>query len=369
MPLAWSSALMGNLFTWKISLSPGESDPCKITSKSIDEMAARNPGDATQQQINYQQIFQEMDRRYNQAQQSVHNLFDFAATLVDHQKELEAKNAKYKERFKQWTGDHARQSKSDVENITGTNRPSALERKYKDFCDHDRMDAVFALEKERIKGRRDEWNDNYSDQYIACIIFEESHHAAGSLKEYFLRSMGLILMSAPSIGEQYFEQENKGMHEVRFSINTSKPGSHRQSTTGQINQNSLKLIMKETTENCDVSALVQRTFISLGKNYQEKGAFQDYSKEFLGNPRLQKYVEECCKFAWKLVCHTPPYELEGNLGLQKNTLFNDASHQVCRGSTSSERSSRFIVAVIWPGLFRGSPRRVIQKTEVVLSDK
>ena len=98
MPLAWSSALMGNLFTWKISLSPGESDPCKITSKSIDEMAARNPGDATQQQINYQQIFQEMDRRYNQAQQSVHNLFDFAATLVDHQKELEAKNAKYKER-------------------------------------------------------------------------------------------------------------------------------------------------------------------------------------------------------------------------------------------------------------------------------
>ena len=67
---------------------------------------------------------------------------------------------------------HARQSESNVENITGTNRSSVLERKYKEFCDHERMDAVSALEEERTQKRRDKWAENYMDQYIACIIFE-----------------------------------------------------------------------------------------------------------------------------------------------------------------------------------------------------
>ena len=98
LPLAWSSALMGNFSTGKLSLFPRESDPSKVTPTAIDEMAAGIPGDDSEQHINYQQIFEEMNTSYNQAQHGVHNLFDFATSLLNHQRKLEAKNAKYKER-------------------------------------------------------------------------------------------------------------------------------------------------------------------------------------------------------------------------------------------------------------------------------
>ncbi|XP_068758561.1 uncharacterized protein [Montipora capricornis] len=350
---------MGNLLPRKISLSPGESDPSKITSKSIEGMAAGNTGDATEQQLNYQQISEEMARVYNQVQHGLQDFFKYATSSVAHQGMLEAKLAKCNHRLRRFAGDQARQGESKVENIASKNRPSVLESKYKEFCDHERMDAISALENERTGKGRDKWADMYMDQYIACIIFEEAYQAARLLKENFLRSMDLILMSAPSIGEQYFEQEHNGM---------SKTGSHQQSTISQIRENSLTLIMKETAENCDMSALVQRTVTSLCKS-QEKDQLNDYSKDLWLKPKLRKYVEQCCEYAWKLVCQNPPYEINGNLGLRNNNLFNEAIHQVSRDPTSSKGTPRYIYAVIWPGLFRGSPPRIIQKTEVVLSSE
>ncbi|XP_068714493.1 uncharacterized protein [Montipora foliosa] len=349
---------MGNLFPGKISLSPGESDSFKITSKSIEGMAAGNSGNATEQHLNYQKISDDMTRIYNQAQHDLQDFFNYATSSVAQQRLLEAELAKCKDRLRRFTVDQARQGnkESNVENIASTNRPSVLERKYKEFCDHERMDVISALENERTGKRRDPWAEMYMDQYIACIIFEEAYQAARLLKEHFLRSMELILMSAPSIGEQYFEQEHNGM---------SKTGSHQQSTISQIRENSLTLIMKETAENCDISALVQRTVTSLRKS-QEKDELNDYSKDLWLKPKLRKYVEQCCEYAWKLVCQNPPYEIHGNLGLRNNTLFNEAIHQVSRDSTSSKGTPRYIYAVIWPGLFRGSPPRVIQKFEVVL---
>ncbi|XP_068714494.1 uncharacterized protein [Montipora foliosa] len=312
---------MGNLFPGKISLSPGESDSFKITSKSIEGMAAGNSGNATEQHLNYQKISDDMTRIYNQAQHDLQDFFNYATSSVAQQRLLEAELAKCKDRLRRFTVDQARQGnkESNVENIASTNRPSVLERKYKEFCDHERMDVISALENERTGKRRDPWAEMYMDQYIACIIFEEAYQAARLLKEHFLRSMELILMSAPSIGEQYFEQEHNGM----------------------------------------------RTVTSLRKS-QEKDELNDYSKDLWLKPKLRKYVEQCCEYAWKLVCQNPPYEIHGNLGLRNNTLFNEAIHQVSRDSTSSKGTPRYIYAVIWPGLFRGSPPRVIQKFEVVL---
>ena len=42
--------------------------------------------------------------------------------------------------------------------------------------------------------------------------------------------------------------------EFHFAI---KPSAQKLSSLGQISENSLKMIMKETTENCDTEALVQ----------------------------------------------------------------------------------------------------------------
>ena len=98
---------------------------------------------------------------------------------------------------------------------------------------------------------------------------------------------------------------------------------------------------------------------------QEKGVLDEYSKaDFMENPKLKKYVEECCKYSWNLVCQTPPYEIEGNLsfGRQNNKAFDPAKHEV---SSYSKQDSPMIYAVIWPSLL-GPSKRVVRKAEVLL---
>lgn len=98
---------------------------------------------------------------------------------------------------------------------------------------------------------------------------------------------------------------------------------------------------------------------------KEKGVLDEYTKAgFMENPKLKKYVEECCKYSWNLVCQTPPYEIEGNLsfGRQNNKAFDPAKHEV---SSYSKQDSSTIYAVIWPCLL-GPSKRVIRKAEVLL---
>ena len=115
-------------------------------------------------------------------------------------------------------------------------------------------------------------------------------------------------------------------------------------------------------------SLKQNTMNALYKR-KDKGRFQDYKADFLSQLPLKTYVEKCCKYAWKLVCQTPPYLIEGNSFIRKaDSVFDPVAHQVCREFASSECNSGYIDAVVWPGLFEGSSYRVIRKTEVVLKD-
>ena len=83
----------------------------------------------------------------------------------------------YLTRIRRFTGDHARQNESHVENISSTNSPTALERRYEQFYDHERMDAVDAIENCRIQNQHgDKWAE-IEDKYTACLIFEVSEHS------------------------------------------------------------------------------------------------------------------------------------------------------------------------------------------------
>lgn len=73
--------------------------------------------------------------------------------------------------MRRFTEDHARVSETGNENISSSNRPSALEGKYEQFYDHERMDAIDCIESSRIKKERTKWTEA-DDQYVACIIFE-----------------------------------------------------------------------------------------------------------------------------------------------------------------------------------------------------
>lgn len=79
-------------------------------------------------------------------------------------------------RLRRFSEDHAaRQSESNVENINSTNRPSALERKYEQFYDHERMDAVDVIESLRLRQERSKWTE-LDDKLTACLIFEVNRH-------------------------------------------------------------------------------------------------------------------------------------------------------------------------------------------------
>lgn len=114
------------------------------------------------------------------------------------------------------------------------------------------------------------------------------------------------------------------------------------------------------------SSLKQRT-IEVLSNRQEQGSFQNYTRDLLTETAIITYVEKCCRYAWKLVCQTPPYVIEGQHNLATE-VFDKAIHQVSREYPSIEHSSGYILCVIWPGLFEGSSRRVIRKTEVILQN-
>ena len=106
------------------------------------------------------------------------------------------------------------------------------------------------------------------------------------------------------------------------------------------------------------------------RKHQEQGTFEAYSTEFLLKPQLKKYMEKCCKYAWKLVCQTPPYVIEGNYSMQSRNaiVFNEARHKPCNDFANSARTPKYVDWIIWPGLFEGSSGRVIRKTEVILHE-
>lgn len=357
-----------SLLTRKIASSSTESDPFEVSSALEQVMAESRPRDVARQQSNEPLIsIKEEIRRHSTSLQDVQEFLNRTGVILDRQSELESELKTCQERLKGFTRDHARQSESNVENISSANSPTMLERKYEQFYDHERMDAVEHIDVQRYN--RDKWSET-RDQYVACLIFEESFAAAQTLRNNFLQGISLIVTSAPGVGEQYSEAIKKKSKEFQFSVSTGKPGIHPRSLIGQISENSLKVIMKETAELCDIKVLVQRTLNSLQKR-QEGGDFQGYNQDFFLKSSLKKYIEKCCKYTWKLVCQTPPYIIAGNSSLKPEApvIFNPAIHQPSRESQSPERSSGYISWIVWPGLFDGEATRVIRKTEVMLSKR
>ncbi|XP_067024212.1 uncharacterized protein [Acropora muricata] len=322
------------------------------------EMAQRSPADNNQNSTT-REVFEMFNVSYVEAQRALQQFFDCGGFVFRHQTALDSEIEKCRERVARLSIEHARQGQANVENVASANRPSVLERKFGDFRDHERMDAVHALQ---ILLSNSKVRDQWTDKYVACMIFEHSYDAARSLKGQVLQGMNLLLMSAPAFGEQFSEQvKKKTTKEIHFSIDTSKAGSHEVGTCGAT-EDSLTVTLRETAGQCDVSSLVKRTLAAIS---QEKGVLHEYIKAgFMENPRLKKYVEECCKYSWNLVCQTPPYEIEGNLsfGRQNNKVFDPAKHEV---SSHSKQDSSIIHAVIWPCLL-GPSKRVIQKAEVLL---
>ena len=110
----------------------------------------------------------------------------------------------------------------------------------------------------------------------------------------------------------------------------------------------------------------QRTLNAL-KRQHEKRRFKDYTEDLLAKRAIQRYIEKCCRYAWKLVCQTPPYVIQGNSCVLKSDVFFDpVYHQVSREFASAEHNLGLIDIVVWPGLYEGTSGRVIRKTEVLL---
>jgi len=192
--------------TQKKPSSRKESDPSLASFDSDEGMAeGGKPKDASKQPVgNEPWISKDEMRRYSSALTDLQEFLSKGKNMLDRQRKLESELATCHERLRRLTGDHARQSESNVENISSTNSPSTLERNYEQFYDHERMDAVEAIENSRIHKKRDKWTE-IDDKTVACYIFEESFLEAQALRKSFLRGVSLILASAPAVGAQYSE--------------------------------------------------------------------------------------------------------------------------------------------------------------------
>lgn len=333
---------MGNYFNKKIlsSTSSGELDPLKASSK-LDVMAERNSSD-----IDKQQISEKINSAFSKIETGFREFYDFAPFLLNRQRELEADLKRAQDRLRQLTREHARQTELHTENISSTNRPSDLERKYEIFCAYERLDFTDFLRSVRLTNSKDERTEEYKDTYIACIIFERSYEAARSLRN--------AVLSTPLFGEQ---SEKGTITGVRVHIDKNSPI-----------RESLKVILKETAGDSnpyDVSSLAEKTLATISEQ-EAKDFFAGYDPKILGMENLQKYVKACCSYTWKLVCQTSPYQIEGNLNLPPGKRFNPVRHQLCSASTPTSQDLHIHV-VLWPGLL--GPSSVIRKAEVLVSER
>lgn len=330
---------MGIPFTKKIlsSSSSGELDLPKVLS-TLDVMAERNCSD-----IEKQQISDKTARALTKIQNGFKEFFEFAPCLVDRQRELEADLKKCQERLRQFSRDHARQSEVYVENITSKSRRSDLERKYAEFCAYEHLDFAENFLKTARVANVDKRTEEYIDRYVSCIIFERSFEAAMSLRN--------VVLSTPVFGEQSRKGTISGVR-----VHLSKNSTIRES---------LKVILKETAADSysDVSSLAEKTLATI-REQQGNHPFANYDPNIFGTEKFKDYLKECCSYSWKLVCQTPPYQIEGNLNLAHDQ-FDPSKHQVCSGSTPSRQDSRISV-VMWPGLF--GPSAVVRKAEVLLRE-
>lgn len=337
-----------------------ESDSFEAPSVVVKSMAEANyPRDAhTAIQHTGRPCFsREEVNRYSNALQTCHEFLTNSLSLVERQRLLETELDTCHDRLRRFTEDHARLSESVNENISSSNRPSALERNYEQFYDHERMDAIDCIEKSRIKKEVTKWSE-IEDQRVACVVFEEAFKAAQTLKESFLEGISCMMKSAPAIGAQYSEGKSDP---VVFSV---KRDQRQPSSLGQSDLNNLKAILKETAESCDIDAIIKKVHDSLSHR-QEKGRLSDYTKDLFCKKEMVRYLEKCCRYAWKMVCQTPPYLIKGNsVTLKSDAVFDSAYHQVPR--EYGEYNSGLICMVLWPGLIEGSSGRVVRKTEVVL---
>lgn len=302
--------------------------------------------------------------------QDVQEFLFLAPRLLEHQKELEKQMANFQSLKQAVSKDRVFVSEGNAENISSSNRPSALEMEYQTFYDHQRVDAIDLLQDSRltkIENERDA--PHFSDSLLACIIFEDAYHSALESKNCFLEGMSSILRAAPKIGADIFQtkcSDPKGKYQVSTLID---PEACKEPVLSQSVLNHFRVIMKETSDSCDVDALIQ---ISTHKLHDRagKGWFKDYDPSLLSKPGMENYIKECCQYAWKLVCQTPPYVL-GTASLEKDShrRFDPDRHQLCREFKHPELNSRSHVSfVVWPGLFVETPPRVIRKTEVIVKN-
>ena len=85
---------------------------------------------------------------------------------------------------------------------------------------------------------------------------------------------------------------------------------------------------------------------------------------------MKKYVKECCEYAWKLVCQTTSYLIQGTL--RQSEVFDEEVHLACNKSATTKPGSGIIRHVVWPGLIEkessGRVVRVIHKTKFILEE-
>jgi len=260
-----------------------------------------------------------------------------------------------------------------TENTLSINRPSEMEREYIDgFKDGKRVDATEIIERKLPKSSRTATRlslDHLKASRLACLIFEVSYEVAVFARKNFKSVSSLVLGSlinkAPSIA---FVDPKKPLPSDIFP---PKSSSSTSSVEVQEVVKELMVLIKETATEHKLDKIVETVKSEVLRKWktqlnQQKETRRDPSlpnvDDKLLNDGLERYINYCCRFSWRLVTQVPPLKIS-----YYTTDFDPICHVESTCFAGDKRPSPKIKCFLWPTLL-DCDNRVIAKGEVLLSE-
>ncbi|XP_078342815.1 uncharacterized protein LOC144628574 [Oculina patagonica] len=205
---------------------------------------------------------------------------------------------------------------------------------------------------------------------LACLIFEVCYESAATVRENFTHISSTILENLVTKAPSFAFLDLKKT--VPSDLFQSRSSSNRPSTPVQNALNEVMVVVKETAVNHKLDKLVQTAKKDLETKWKQQWQRQRSNRvnatEHILPPydgalkdSLEKYIEYCCQFSWRMVTQVPPLKI-GYESTMYNSMFHTESSSFAR---EKKTATSQIKCYLWPTLL-DCDNRVIEKGEVVL---
>lgn len=298
---------------------------------------------------------QESDKRALQVKEKQHSVSFLEEQLRICKDDLKAKEREIEsliERVARFSEMQTKRDQRNTEDTLSLNRPSIVERDFKNLKSEDREDALIVIRKQYNREM------GVSPKRLSCIIFEAIYEHMLQTKSLMVDSFKEISKFAVHHGpwfERIFHQsrlQGKG-NSTKIPISLSKGGSDYPREVLE----SFLLAAKESASELQVEYFAEDYFlgqiivICRQKEVGEQSFTTIPWEQLLKD--LREYVNMLTGLTWRMVTQVPPLRLE-----YQTPTFTSQYHQMvgCDHEGKAEKYGEKPVRYLWPGLVDGGGR-------------